>query len=728
MRLCAELAFMKKWVKKSRLSLFLSMIGLYAFGQDIPIGTWRTHFSYEQAKIVVVSPTKVFCAVENGFFSYSLADKSTTLIGKAQGLSDVDVSSLIYDEPSGMLIIGYESGLIDLVAANSVKTVTALRNSTLFFDKRINDLAISGNTLYASNGLGVIAISLSTGAIVDNYRSIGPEGADTPTQELAVSASTLYILSDLGISRGNLDQNLLDFNNWELIAGDTASYRELQVIDEDLYLVKDNQEILQYSESTFSLVYQSPLPISQLRSFESVLYMSSSEGIFSIKNGQPEPEWIFDQLTDPADFLIGDDLWLADHAQGLISKSGLSIQPNGPIKDAITHLKYLDNKVYAFYGPKPSDFTGDFDNLGYSAFDGISWQYTTLPDFSNLVDVAQFNNELYFASQGGGLFASSTGLVNGISPGLDGLNTQLTSLTASSNHLYVAAYEHPFAILQMDKSGVWSSFSTALVGTANPTKLSRTQSGILWMIAESDGLIAFDTEGEEQITMGLEQGLPSRQILDFSISPNEEVWTATTSGVVNYPVASLPFEGFEWVAPFFESEQLFEDTRISAIETDGGNRVWIAVGGEISVFNATFSRRDHLFTPENSPLPGSVIQELTYNPQNGEMYILTDKGLVSYRSNSSRGGLAHRNVQVFPNPVLPEFNGEVGIKGVIADAAIKITDITGKLVATVESNGGTASWNLRDFNGQPIQSGVYFILSSSFEGDDTYVGKIAVLR
>ena len=50
------------------------------------------------------------------------------------------------------------------------------------------------------------------------------------------------------------------------------------------------------------------------------------------------------------------------------------------------------------------------------------------------------------------------------------------------------------------------------------------------------------------------------------------------------------------------------------------------------------------------------------------------------------------------------------------------------LVKEVDANGGTASWDLLDVTNSPVTTGVYFLFSSSADGVETYVGKIAVVR
>ena len=106
----------------------------------------------------------------------------------------------------------------------------------------------------------------------------------------------------------------------------------------------------------------------------------------------------------------------------------------------------------------------------------------------------------------------------------------------------------------------------------------------------------------------------------------------------------------------------------------------------------------------------------------GEVFFGTPRGIVSYRSDATEGTRFQINpVQVFPNPVRPEYNGEIAIKGLTRDAIVKITDVNGQLVFETTALGGQATWDGRDFNGRRVQTGVYLVFAvsnSRFSGFD----------
>ena len=110
--------------------------------------------------------------------------------------------------------------------------------------------------------------------------------------------------------------------------------------------------------------------------------------------------------------------------------------------------------------------------------------------------------------------------------------------------------------------------------------------------------------------------------------------------------------------------------------------------------------------------------------ENGEVFFGTEKGIISYRSNSTKGVSSQNKTQVFPNPVQKNYSGPIAINGLISNAEIKITDIAGNLVFETQANGGTAIWNGKNKNGDRAATGIYLVFSTDFNGEERAVSKI----
>jgi hypothetical protein len=74
------------------------------------------------------------------------------------------------------------------------------------------------------------------------------------------------------------------------------------------------------------------------------------------------------------------------------------------------------------------------------------------------------------------------------------------------------------------------------------------------------------------------------------------------------------------------------------------------------------------------------------------------------------------------------YEGVLTLTGLVSNALVKITDISGRLVYQTQANGGTAVWHLNTANGQRAQTGIYYVFTANSIGKETMVSKFAVVR
>jgi hypothetical protein len=253
-----------------------------------------------------------------------------------------------------------------------------------------------------------------------------------------------------------------------------------------------------------------------------------------------------------------------------------------------------------------------------------------------------------------------------------------------------------------------------------------------WMRARSAGILVYNETGSKSrfLSTGIGSGnLPHGFVTAIEKDKKGQIWIGTKAGVaVYYDPSKIFTAGTDAAAPIYQQYPLLFGEYITCIEVDGGNRKWIGTHNGLWLFNEDGTQVIANFTTKNSLLLSDFVTDLEINSQTGELFIATDKGIISYRTDATEGSDAFKDVKVFPNPVTENFNGLVGISGLAANANVKITDIYGNLVYETTAHGGTASWNVKNYNGVPAVSGVYLIYSVTSDGTEGFVSKIAVLR
>ncbi len=176
------------------------------------------------------------------------------------------------------------------------------------------------------------------------------------------------------------------------------------------------------------------------------------------------------------------------------------------------------------------------------------------------------------------------------------------------------------------------------------------------------------------------------------------------------------------------ADYLLENENITTIVVDGANRKWFGTQNGVYLISEDGTETIHHFTTENSPIISNNITSLSINPESGEVFIGTDKGIVSYIGTAIEGKETYNSVLAFPNPVKPGYNGAITITGLIENSTTLITDISGKLVYQSISTGGQVVWNGRNLNNKDVSSGIYLVFATNEDGEKTLATKIMIVR
>lgn len=244
-------------------------------------------------------------------------------------------------------------------------------------------------------------------------------------------------------------------------------------------------------------------------------------------------------------------------------------------------------------------------------------------------------------------------------------------------------------------------------------------------VATDQGLIFFNNDLQNHLFTKMTGADPNINAL--AIDLDNTVWIAENNGLA--AIQSEPDLGsdlfkIEPAVPRLNGLPILNDTKINDLAVDAGNRKWVATVEGLFLFNANLSTLIEHFTTENSPLRSNHILGLALNHTTGEVFINTIKGLTVLQSDASEPRANFDQVQIFPNPVPPDYRGMITIANLQENTQIRITDLNGYLVWEGQSYGGRVSWN-GTVNGFRIQSGVYLVFAGA-KGEN-FVGRLAVV-
>ncbi len=225
--------------------------------------------------------------------------------------------------------------------------------------------------------------------------------------------------------------------------------------------------------------------------------------------------------------------------------------------------------------------------------------------------------------------------------------------------------------------------------------------------------------------------LPDLFVRSMAKDKDGSIWVGTNKGVAVFYNPADIFSGSNFDAQRVIIEQdgyaqyLLESEYVTSVIIDGANRKWFGTyGGGVFLLSKDGTKQLLNFNTDNSPLPSNNVLCMTLDDVTGELFIGTDKGIVSYRSDATTGAEVCTDYYAFPNPVEHDYQGPIAIRGLVDDADVRITDVAGNLVYHTVALGGQAIWNGNDFSGRRAATGVYFAFITNSDGTATCVTKI----
>lgn len=718
----------------------LSIVNCYA--QEIALGSWRTHHSYQAIHTIAIGNNRIYGASSTGIVIVN-ADNSLSTLTQMDGLGSADITSLAYDPPRQQLLVSYADGLLDIIRPNELVSFTTLKNSpTIPGSKKINQVVVQGALAYLATDYGVVVFDLNQLEVKETWRDLGPAGQLRSIKQCTFLNDSIFLATQQGVMVGAIADNLLDFANWKRFNTGAFSnaVEAIASFNNRVYAAIDGQGLFVYDEGVWSLQNFIGSDFHSLNA-GSQLWITESDKLWRLSS--------VDELTQITDSKIerpvfatesgSGNIWIGDLRNGLVSDrtgSFESYMPNGPTFSGGFRLsKNPGHDIFAVSGGYTSTFAPAGKNEHVNAFASGLWRQEGSLLTNDVTDVDFTSTKTIVSTFGNGLQvvenSNAVLYTNGNSP----LSTnRVTASAVSKDGVWVTNYGAALSLHLLKGDNTWESFSFPFLASQYPTDILVDGLGQVWMIlnpAQGGGVLVFDRGKNSHAYLTEANGsgsLPSRQVYSLAPDRNGFIWVGTAAGVAYLNPGQVLSGNVNSVKPIVNGRFLLRDETTTAMAVDGGNRKWLGTRNGVWLFDAFGETPILNFTTTNSPLPSNEILDIEVHPVTGEVFLATPRGIVSYRSDATESSAAFSNVKIFPNPVLSTFAGQVSISGLATDARVKITDIAGKLIWETSANGGTATWNVRDYNGRRAATGMYLVIAISQDGLDSVVGKIAVVN
>jgi len=766
------------------LRIFILLNFSLVFSQSDFSKSWEDFYSYNNAKDFVKSVDNIYAAVDNAVFVYNEIDDTTIKYSSVNGLSGKTTTTLNFDKTSGNLIIGYDSGLIEIIDKNGNIHISAdIERLNITGDKQINNIYNNVGTLYLSTPFGIVVYDTLSLQFGDTY-FIGAGSIPVYINQTAVYQDSIYAATKNGIYIADLkNPNLIDFNNWSQPTGNLiGNYTNIGVFNNKIYITKNNTLF------SFDPINASLSSILSLNSNILSFKISSEYITLTILN----QAYVYDtnlQLVTAASvnnnynftlntaFAQGNYLYLGTKEFGILkadlqnTSTYQEIHPQGPSSNKVFNITANNNNLWVVYGGYNGAYTPLNTRKGFSHFNGTDWINTpyssSFParDLVNITLDPNVANKAYISSWNDGILVADndkiTTLLNESNSGLEKLflaghpnfysiRINGTTFDASGN-LWVANAWVSNRLKKMSPDGNWTSYDLSSIISDNTAlglnNLVIDKSNSIWIGTRHNGTLVFNENGNQKIalTNGVNSGsLPDLNVRSIAVDSNNRIWIGTQKGLVTFSNATEVFNGNNNAEPVIIldegiAKKLMGNQIVNTIAIDGANNKWFGTdsGGVLNT-SPDGTTTIHNFNKDNSPLASNRILKIQVDNVTGKVFIATDKGIVAFKSGVSPFGDHLKSAYAYPNPST-ETNNFITIDGRHGDhlpngTNVKILDAAGYLVYETnvvegqELKGGKVVWDKTNLAGKRVSSGIYIVLLTTKDKTEVTTTKIAIVN
>ena len=468
------------------------------------------------------------------------------------------------------------------------------------------------------------------------------------------------------------------------------------------------------------------------------------------------------------------DVWIGTNSIGLLKTQDKNnnqelIKPDGPASVKVFNLEAQGENVWVVSGGYQSNWHKSyihdgvflfqdgiwqtFDNHNTPAFDTISDQVCvkTDPNDPQTAFVGTFQSGI-MKFQDGKLSEIYSKNNSSLQPTMANPNlVYVSGMDFDSHHnLWVANASAAKLLSVLKEDGSWKSFNLGYnLSGIDVGNLMVDKNNNIWIRKRNNGMVivynyngTVDNPSDDRVkVLNSSRGngnIQGSKVYSFATDNDGQVWVGTDKGInvfyspENIFESGADFDAQQILVPRNDgtglADILLVTETVTAIAVDGGNRKWVGTErAGIFLFSPDGLKQIHHFTTENSPLLSNHITGITLT-KNGEVFIGTDKGLISYRGTATPGNDTYSNVYAYPNPVRENYTGAIAVKGLVTDASVKITDSHGNLVYETKAEGGQAVWDGYTFNHVHVSTGVYLVFVTNSDGTESMVTKIMVIH
>ncbi len=745
-------------------------------------GSWRIHAKFVSANIqnIVDAGDDVYYLASGNLFRFNKKTCENEALNKANDLYDSQISNIYYNDYKDYLLIVYANANIDVITKEGkVVNMPDIYSASFTGDKSINHVTFSpDNRAYVATNFGYIVFNDKKWEVLESHIY------NQPVASVAVVGDYIILSSNQTLYYGKTGKY------YDALSAFNASKQNTDGI---IYPISDTRflfltgwtfciDFTAHDDGTLSF---SQRTLSQLKT-DNVQKTPSgylgncfSQGHYYTLDEQGDNYQQFDGTTEM--YSANDEgdgtLWMVGPKGLHSSADSACYKPNALSIDLPVGMTYnaQQNLLYVASSGTNRYTDAQHNPTAINTYDGTTWMDAT-PAFDfdqggTYTPVFIDGSTYLLPSWWAGIFKVTDGKV-------------VYNYNWENSPMQFAMDYYCYPTMALDRNGNLWAVQASLPPGSNTFvlpqgKLAQPETnasdwmnvnvpnirGTKWAkflcMRHNDLKVYADGSYQGNLIVFTDNGTPASSVKSATWSYNSVydkdevlytwlnitalaedqsgmVWMGTTNGVVSFNPADALQSNFRVnriKVPRNDgtnlADYLLNGLQVNCIAVDAANRKWLGTNSSgLFLVSADGTEILQSFNTANSPLLSDRIYDICCNPNNNAVYVTTEGGVMEYLSNNAPAQNSYDNVYAYPNPVRPDYYGNITITGLMENSLVKIADVAGNVVKQLKSTGGTVAWDGCGSNAERVQSGVYFIIASHSgdSGNEAVVAKILIMR
>ena len=517
---------------------------------------WQNYADMKSVKDIAATSTGIWSAAQGGAYFFNTSDSSFKIYSKSDGLNATELTATGIDNYNKVWF-GSASGMIDVYdpQTNSFRSILDIFNTDKT-SKKINDMTISGDTVYVATDFGISLIDSKNYLFYDTYFKFGNFTSNIKVNNILVS-DLIYASTESGVVIQKADATNLSapesWNVFDQTSGLPAGGSNIITFYNSILIAGTNSGLYSFNGATWQQYLNlSGIKIIDLLAIDNILYILSPSKVYSYDGSNLFEVWT--TSSQPAK--------LGNHpTAGIIvaTKFGIYLNndfvyPNGPAANQFPNMTV--DKEGNLWSASGKDVTG----VGVYKYNKSYWEIYDVQHYPDLYTNAYYSifsasdNSIYAGSWGQG-FSKITN--NGITRFHSG-NTGMIGIPNNLDFIVITGFAEDSKgniwVLNLnaaDSKSLYVFTSDSMYSFRNPLEqhsgfsevenLVIDQYGTKWYTMGNEGSIGLfyfnekgtydDPTDDAYGYITTNKGLTSNAIYSLAVDRRGDLWVGTSLGV-----------------------------------------------------------------------------------------------------------------------------------------------------------------------------------------------------